>query len=204
MTGTPDSIPLPEGRLDLEALIEAAISRLDEMESDPDLEEGGDDEPILGAPEARTGSWSGLYPEASADERELDTADDEPELGSLEHMNQRGWAGGGDGEPSLGSLASFTQCAWGNSSTRDFEDEHDGAEPCCEDEGAQCEDEGADVDFVLVPPQDDVDWRHWQAQRAATTKAAIAIVDSLRTVMKHHGRRPVDALRVLGDAILKR
>lgn len=40
---------LPENRTDLEALIEAAIARLDLMDPDTDLEDAGDDEPWLGA-----------------------------------------------------------------------------------------------------------------------------------------------------------
>ena len=128
MTDTPDSTTVPESRTDLEALIEAAIARLDEIDPDPDLENGtdgepdNDGEPLLGAPEARTGSWSGLFLEAYSDEdRELDCADDEDN---------------GDAEPSLGSLDRIAdQTAWAGGGRCDLEEQ-------CEDEGAQCDDEG--------------------------------------------------------------
>ena len=122
MAIVPNTISLPENRLDLEALIEAAIARLDDVDGDTDLEPDFDGEPSLGAPEAQGGSWSGLSLEAYCDDREADDADDEPSLGSLDRMPQTKWSAGGAG---------------------DLEDEHDGAEPCCEDEGAQCEDEGS-------------------------------------------------------------
>lgn len=56
-----------------------------------------------------------------------------------------------DREPSIGAQdpAWFNtdQEYWAQGNTDDCEgDEHDGREPCCEDEGAQCEDEGADTD----------------------------------------------------------
>ena len=38
MADSLDTIPLPENRTDLEALIEAALARLDDMDGDPDLE----------------------------------------------------------------------------------------------------------------------------------------------------------------------
>lgn len=108
------SIPLPENRLALEALIQAAIDRLDDLDPDPDLEEEPDGEPILGAPEARAGSWNGLRPEAFTDDRELDDADDED---------------GGDDEPSLGSFQDMSQERWASMGTDDREEQ-------CDDEGA--------------------------------------------------------------------
>ena len=51
---------------------------------------------------------------------EVHTTADEPSLGSLETINQEKWSAGGTG---------------------DREHEHDGREPCCEDEGALCDDE---------------------------------------------------------------
>ena len=106
---------LPENRPDLEALIEAAITRLDDLDPDPDLEDGGDDEPDgdgepqLGAPEAHTGSWAGLALEAYSDDRESDGADDED---------------GADREPNCGSVAAHadtSQVFWaqGNNDERD-------------------------------------------------------------------------------------
>jgi hypothetical protein len=78
----------------------------------------------------------------------LDQVDGDPDLCGSEHD-------GGEpdacDEPSLGWSAAINQDralkqfrnpasgVWGV----DLEAEHDGREPCCEDEGAQCEDEGA-------------------------------------------------------------
>ena len=89
MAIVPNTITLPENRLDLEALIEAAIARLDDVDGD---------------------------------------TDQEPDS---------------DGEPSLGSLDRVSQVRWSAGDSSDAEDEHDGREPCCEDEGAPCDDEGA-------------------------------------------------------------
>ena len=63
MAVTPDTTLLPEmSRPVIEAEIERLIGLLDPLDPDPDLD-GGDGEAILGGPESRTGSWSGLYPE---------------------------------------------------------------------------------------------------------------------------------------------
>jgi hypothetical protein len=57
---------------------------------------------------------------------------------------------GGDLEPSLGSISNrrdqtFWSVAGGEEPcSGDYEVEHDGREPTCEDEGAQCEGEGGD------------------------------------------------------------
>ena len=40
-------------------------------------------------------------------------------------------------EPSLGSVGCVDQRRWAQGSCDDMEEEHDGREPCCEDEGAQ-------------------------------------------------------------------
>ena len=112
MAVTPDTTLLPEmPRPVIEAEIERLVGLLD---PDPDLD-GGDGEPILGGPESRTGSWSGLYPEAYADDCEADDGDDEPSLGGTDHLNQTRW----------GAYAG------------------DDREKQCEDEGARCDDEGA-------------------------------------------------------------
>ena len=116
---------LPENRLDLEALIEAAIARLDEIEPDPDLEEepdledGGDDEPCLAST-------------AMQDRYNRHTLQDD----DLEFDDS-------DREPSLASTNSLDQRKWWYGRNDDAEHEHDGLEPCCEDEGAACEDEGS-------------------------------------------------------------
>ncbi len=75
MADSLNTLSLPENRPALEALIEAAIARLDDIEPDPDLEPDEDGEPQLGAPEARTGTWNGLYPEAFTDTHEADDCD---------------------------------------------------------------------------------------------------------------------------------
>ena len=106
----------------VEAEIERLIEILDTLDPEPDLEDTADDEPWLGAPDARPGSWSGLYPEGN-DDRELEDCDDED---------------GGDDEPSLGATNAMVN-AW---ETRLVSREEDREEEC-EDEGAQCDDEGA-------------------------------------------------------------
>jgi hypothetical protein len=101
-----------------EGLLEAAhaiIAELGRDATDADLE------PSLGAPESSRGQvfdWA----RGVSDDRE----DAQDEL-----------------EPSLGSSSAVNQATWGAGSCSDLEHEHDGREPACEDEGAQCEDEGA-------------------------------------------------------------
>ncbi len=68
-----DSIPLPENRVDLENMIEAAISRLDEMDGDPDLE------PMLGANDSgwHCGShWPAEWADHSPNSAALDECED--------------------------------------------------------------------------------------------------------------------------------
>lgn len=54
-------------RVRMEAAIETLLALLDEMDPDPDLEEGADTEPSLAGPQG-----------CGDDDRELDTSDDEP------------------------------------------------------------------------------------------------------------------------------
>lgn len=61
----------------LEAEVQRLIDLLDQIDEDPDFEPNSDGEPWLGAPDARTGSWSGLYAEGN-DDREEDDSDREP------------------------------------------------------------------------------------------------------------------------------
>lgn len=134
-------------RIEIENEIERLISVLDAMEPDPDLE------PYLGAPERISGSW--WAPHHNTDERETDEADDEPSLGApnVQMPPPLYRLGGGHGHCLFpmhregGELtycaAGFSQTGWTQGPDDDREDEHDGAEPCCEDEGAQCDDEGA-------------------------------------------------------------
>ena len=114
----------------VEAIRDELINQLDEITGDADLEDCGDDEPTLGAPEIMGGAggrldqrrWVDGY-HGHDDEREID-ADNEPSLGSIgsnadaEHANQSRWADG---------------------ATSDAEEQ-------CEDEGAQCDDEGHNSD----------------------------------------------------------
>lgn len=73
-------------RISIATTIERLIDMLDALDMDPDLEDGGDDEPWLGWPNA------GLQANADHvnDDRELDNADDEPWLGVTEqHPHSR-------------------------------------------------------------------------------------------------------------------
>ncbi len=212
MAGEHHSEPAPEItpahlRQIIETEVEHLIDILDQLDPDPDLEDGGDGEPSIGAPEAQAGSWRGLWPEDN-DDREADDADAEPELGSLEIINQCSWSKGEDGEPSLGSLNRFRQLCWSHGNNQELEDEHDGCEPCCEDEGAQCEDEGADCGedgcCIRHSPGDSlVSWKAEQDHQRMTTMEAAKVTNDLRKVMLRHGLQPVGHLRVLGGAILK-
>ena len=146
MTHEPELQPTPDlVRPMLESAIERLIAILDVIDPDPDLEDGGDaepdedGEPILG--------WTGMQAaygrygthDIDADGCELDEADAEPELGSLDAQHsQLSWSKGRDAELSLGSLDNLmNQSAWGRFAGKDFEMD-------CEDEGAQCDDEGAE------------------------------------------------------------
>ena len=178
------------------------------------LEDNGDEEPSADA-EWSLG-WTAMevaYGRYGVEHQdfELDDADDEPSLGSLNNHH--------------------CQTSLGRSGFKELEDEHDGGEPCCEDEGAQCDDEGAinadlegwqhaefsDYDWqslqaaqVSVPARvcqqsnyTVEDWRAATAAQAGTTAAAAVAVRDLREVMARHGLQPVPHLRVLGGAIVK-
>ena len=107
----------------LERLADFIVAELDRIYGDPDLEEGAEAEPILAASEAMNQSrWN----DVASDDREQDD-EREPSLGSV-------------GSNANADLAD--QRRWASGCTSDAEDEHDGREPVCEDEGAQCEDEG--------------------------------------------------------------
>jgi hypothetical protein len=83
MADFPDSTTLPEiSRPFVEAEIERLIDLLDTLDPDPDLESTADEEPWLGAPNARTGSWFGSSITDPGDDREEDTGDDEPWFGA--------------------------------------------------------------------------------------------------------------------------
>ena len=111
----------------LERLADFIVAELDRIYGDPDLEEGAEAEPILAASEAMNQSrWN----DVASDDREQDD-EREPSLGSV-------------GSNANADLAD--QRRWASGCTSDAEDEHDGREPVCEDEGAQCDDEGHDSD----------------------------------------------------------
>lgn len=111
------------------------VAKLDAMDADADLE------PSLSALDG----WDQRHrSDGPTDDREDDAGDLEPSLGSLDRIDQRAWACGG--------------CS-------DLEYEHDGREPCCEDEGAQCDDEGIDAD--REPDCDET--CHWQDEGDQTT-----------------------------------
>ncbi|ORE88182.1 hypothetical protein [Aurantimonas sp. 22II-16-19i] len=68
-------------RQKIELRIEALINLLDELDGDPDLEDGADDEPDLGGHGHDTDAgWQ--------HDLERDDADDEPSLGRLETIHQ--------------------------------------------------------------------------------------------------------------------
>jgi hypothetical protein len=172
MADFPDSTTVTEiPRQIVEAEIELLIGLLDTLDADPDLEDSADqegdnpdDEPSLGAPDARTGSWAGIQGEAYHDvdceaddsDREPDNddedgGDDEWELGWTQlqartgkyHYNWRMPWLVPDGEPSLGSTNRMNQAYWWQGSRDDREEDAD-FEAQCEDEGAQREGEGDD------------------------------------------------------------
>jgi hypothetical protein len=93
----PDLNELPLSRAELERVIDALITMLDEIDPDPDLEDNGDtepngdeDEPSLGSLDRQSQErWSSGANATTWDlDRELDTADDEPSLGSTGNENQ--------------------------------------------------------------------------------------------------------------------
>jgi hypothetical protein len=132
MTPTDKSPTAVPARTDIENLIEALISILDDIEPDPDLEDNGDAEeepdrePSLGSLDRVTqGRWSAGGSGIGGDhDLELDTADDEPSLGStccLGNKSQEfSWGGDGattderemdqaDDEPTFGWSADVDQ-----------------------------------------------------------------------------------------------
>lgn len=72
-------------RLAVEKEIERLIALLDNLAGDCDLEDSGDEEPTHGWPNNGQSCTSAM---SCDDEREVDTADDEPSLGWGSHVNQ--------------------------------------------------------------------------------------------------------------------
>jgi hypothetical protein len=100
MATSPNSISLPENRADLEALIEDFIARRDELESCPDLEDGGDHEPWISA-QGPGADGQGCWGHGARDDREWDTAVAKPSPWSVERgpgSSQAGWAVSRDDE----------------------------------------------------------------------------------------------------------
>lgn len=146
-------------RQQIEDEIERLIAVLDAMEPDEDLEENGDLEPWLGWAEDRRGVLD------TGDDREGDSSDDEPGLGApnIQMPAPLHRLGGGHGHCLIpmhreqGELtydaAGFSQFGWGVGPRNDLEDEHDGTEPCCEDEGADDADKEPSLGALDVEPQ---------------------------------------------------
>jgi hypothetical protein len=184
-------------RQTIEDEIERLIAMLDEADPDPDLEpslagsywaaSGGDDreddgaelEPSLASPECHPiplygyqYAWSifpivagvqggnqSLWANGGCEDIEFDDSD-------LEH--------GGDDEASLGWTVAMKQdgVRWlAPSWLVDVEAEHDGREPCCEDEGAQCDDEGHDDDDDTSDPDGSPVWYARLAARRQAKEA---------------------------------
>jgi hypothetical protein len=98
MAETLNTRNLPKTREELEVLIEDLIARLDALDGCPDLEDCGDHEPWVSAQETGPGG-QGSWGYGATDDREWDTADAEPWLGSVERApeaSQIGWAFSGD------------------------------------------------------------------------------------------------------------
>jgi len=124
----------------IEAEIERLIALLDEIDGDPDLE------PSLGFNVL-------MLTYAGAIDLEGDTSDDEPTCGAIEarlpsldyFFGMRGLfpALREPGSAPAYLSAGFCQIGAWSSPTASLADE---CEPCCEDEGAQCDDEGVPAD----------------------------------------------------------
>ena len=71
----------------VEDAIDRLIGLLDQLDGDPDLEDGGDDEPWLAAPEG----LSGQFYSGPADDREID-ADFEPDFEPDLEIDTEEWA----------------------------------------------------------------------------------------------------------------
>ena len=122
----------------------------DEREPDEDFEPDNDKEPSLGWTSSTKQEGAAFYGAGAWEhdiDRELDEADREPSLGSLEKSP----LGGDVGRILEDRLAGYTgaetrvaggdQTLWGSSETDDTEDEHDGREPedsgCGDQDGLQ-------------------------------------------------------------------
>lgn len=129
-------------RTSIATTIERLINILDDMEDDPDLEEPGDLEPTVGWPErgpnavASSETFKRMgWPGPANDDRELDTADDEPWLGSSDTP----W-------PS-------SQAAWGRGGSDDREGDDEREDTQTEDDAGGvlfCDGSGAQIAMTLL------------------------------------------------------
>jgi phage repressor protein C with HTH and peptisase S24 domain len=142
-------------RLSLSTTIERLIDMLDALDPDADVEDNGDLEPSL--------SWPERGPQTlrftDTEDQELDDADCEPSLGSI--------------NPRLGSIESpwgrsgiltrdysCSQVAWASGGRDDREEE-------CEDEGAQVED-GHSLGWQNEGSQERLDASHYEPELGST------------------------------------
>jgi len=70
-------------RAKLARVIDRLIVALDDIDGDPDLEPGGDDEPSLGAPVPYAVVSQDAWSQGSGDDREADDSDREPSLSGV-------------------------------------------------------------------------------------------------------------------------
>ena len=187
MTGEHPTPPLLDlTRPMIESEIERLISILDWLDPDPDIEDEGDfeptedNEPLYGwtGLEAAYGRYCLEYNGQGADELELDDA---------------------DSEPSLGSMETVSQLHWGAFGRNDYEQD-------CEDEGAQCDDEGwieEDCGYHEDDPGSVPQWGADHEERDATTRACVGAIARVRHLQQRNGQKPVEPLRILGGAIMK-
>jgi hypothetical protein len=114
-THTPSSRSSDRHRL--EEAIDQLIWLLDELDDDPDLEDGGDDEPELGSLTSSGAMSQSQWAGGSGQDLELEEGEDEPETGWIEGEDQTALSLGFvfDGEPELGSPDGLEdQTRWGN------------------------------------------------------------------------------------------
>ena len=127
MADFPDSTPMTEiSRPVVEAEIELLIGLLDQLDEDPDLEDSadlepstGDEEPLHGALEQRTGSWGGLDHSVPScfegEELELGWTEMEARFGRYHGAFSDAY------EPSLGSTTAINQVHWSKGENNDCE-----------------------------------------------------------------------------------
>lgn len=185
----PDTISLPENRADLEALIEAAIARLDGLDGDPDLE------PTVASPEPagttciEVGRWiAGCFERAgelhrvpqlsqvhwaqgSALDETEDVSEDEAAVCEDEGCND-------DSEPSLGSLERINQGGWGNSNSI----------------------RGYDLEDGITGTVKSRQHRERTNDHGNLAPACAATIDELRKIQRRKGRQLTARLLVVGGA----